>query len=278
MTNGFGGIISFSMLGKMPIVMFALLTLSVTCIAQSQGGGAVAGIGRVYEASGRSAASRDLQRKLGGTLVRAVARERSAARRATATDRGRPARASSAVPTLTPADASTDDSAAYFKPDSQSDTMKALADQLGTNATERQQLRELFHATKEAFEREVATKGRSNNLPAAFTFFIASTVTVYRDDPEPSDKAIDSLWDGMSGALTEMPELSNLTNAEKQQLYDMLVAFSGFVLAGYMESKRTNNAETLAIFKTLSGEMIKTILQTDPEKLRFTKDGLIIGT
>lgn len=253
------------------IVAFSL-SLSGIAAAQAQGGGAAAGIGRSFEAAGRSVAARDLQRKLGGTLVKAVAREKSTARKTSTVTR--PRTGSAARPTA--AAKPVDDTAAYFKPDSRSDAMTSLANEIGSNPTERQQLLQIFTATKQAFEKEVAAKGRSNNLPAAFTFFIATTVTVYRDDPEPTDQAIDNLWDGMSGALTEMPELSKLTNAEKQTLYDMLVALSGFVLAGYMEGKNSGDADTAAIFKQLSGELIRSILKTDPETLRFNQDGLNI--
>ena len=255
---------------KRAILSVSLIALLATlAVAQAQGGGAAAGIGRTVEAVGRSAAARDLRRKLGSTLVRAVAKERSAPRKVA------PAvRSQGAKPSLSPAPVN--DSAAFFKPDPRADTMAKIADELGSNPTERRQLRQLFDATKQAFEKEVAAKGRSNNLPAAFTFFMASTVTVYRDDPEPSDQAIDKLWDGMSGALTESPEMSRLSDAEKQQLYDMLVAFSGFVLAGYMEAKTSGDADTLKVFQALSGELIRTVLQTEPGTLRFTKDGLDI--
>jgi hypothetical protein len=252
-------------------ITFALiLFLTSLGLGQVQGGGAAAGIGRTVEAAGKSAASRELQRKMGGTLVRAVAREKSAPRRVAPGGRPQSARLA------TPAPVAADTSVAFFKPDPRADTMAKIADELGTNPNERQQLLQLFTATKTAFEKEVSAKGRSNNLPAAFTFFIASTVTVYHDAPEPSDQAIDKLWDGMSGALSEMPEMSNLSDAEKQQLYDMLVAFSGFVLAGYMESKSSGDAETLKVFQTLSGELIRTVLKTDPAKLKFSKDGLDI--
>lgn len=249
-------------------IFLLILFLASLGLAQVQGGGAAAGIGRTVEAAGKSAASRELQRKMGSTLVRAVAREKAAPRRVSSG--GRPQSAKPSTPALI------DTSSAFFKPDPRADTMAKIADELGTNPTERQQLRQLFTATKTEFEKQVAAKGRSNNLPAAFTFFIASTVTVYRDDPEPSDQAIDKLWDGMSGALTEMPEMSNLSDSEKQQLYDMLVAFSGFVLAGYMESKTTGDADTLKVFQTLSGELIRSVLKTDPATLRFSKDGLDI--
>ncbi|MEO5860435.1 MAG: DUF6683 family protein, partial [Pyrinomonadaceae bacterium] len=225
--------------------------------------------GRTVEAAGKSAASRELQRKMGSTLVRAVAREKAAPRRVIPGGRPQSARPSAIAPPPV-------NTSAFFKPDPRADTMARIADELGTNPTERQQLRQLFAATKTEFEKQVAAEGRSNNLPAAFTLFIVSTVTVYRDDPEPSDQVTDKLWDGMSGAMSEMPEMSNLSDAEKQQLYDMLIAFSGFVLAGYMESKTSGDVDTLKVFQTLSGELIRTVLKTDPATLRFSADGLEI--
>lgn len=253
-----------------------MLLTGTTVFSQTSGGGAAAGMGRSFEAAGKSAASRDLQRKLGGTLVRAVAREKTTSR-ATQSSRNRTAkRVASAPKAVIPTTQTVDDSVAYFKPDPNSDTMRAIANELGSNPSEREQLRQLFTLTKQAFEKEVAAKGRSNNLPAAFTFFIASTVTVYRDDPEPSDEATDNLWDGMSGALSEMPELAKLNDSEKQQLYDMLVAFSGFTFAGYMEAKSSGDAETMRLFRTLAGQLIQTVLKTDPQKLRFDQKGLNI--
>ena len=258
------------MISKASLITFTLLLFAASAASQTQGGGVAAGIDRTVEGVGRSAAARELQRKIGGTLARAVAREKAPPRKVAPAGRPQSARPSSVPP------APVDTSSAYFKPDPRSDSMAKIADELGTNPNERQQLRQLFDATKQAFEKEVAAKGRSNNLPAAFTFFIASTVTVYRDDPEPSDQAIDKLWDGMSGALAETPEMKNLSDAEKQQLYDMLVAFSGFVLAGYMESKTSGDADTLKVFQNLSGELIRTVLKTEPATLRFSRDGLDI--
>jgi len=253
-------------------VFVVLAFVSVMVSAQTQGGGAAAGVGRVYEAAGKSTAARELQRKMNTALIRAVAREKAVAR--SAADRSRPKSARPAPMPVSPPTST--DTTAFFKPDPGSNYMTAMADQLGTTAAEKEQLRQIFALTKEAFEKEVAAKGRSNNLPAAFTLFIATMVTVYHDDPEPSDEAVDKLWDGMSSALTEMPELKNLTNEEKQQMYDMLVAFSGLVLAGYTQAKMSGNAESLKVFKALSGGLIQTVLKTVPEKLRFGKGGLDI--
>lgn len=250
------------------------VVLAASAFGQVQAGGAAAGIGKAFEASGRSTAAKSLQRKMNSTLLRAITREKAPVRRTVEPSRTRTSRPASIAetPDVSQPPAST----AFFKPDPNSSYINQLADQLGSNGVERSQLRALFSATKEAFEKEVAAKGRSSNIAAAFTFFIASTVTVFRDDPEPSDAAIDNLWDGMSSALTEMPEVANLTDNEKQQMYDMLIAFSGFVLAGHMEAKRTGDTETHNLFKQVSGVLIESVLKTDPAKLRFTKDGLDI--
>ena len=241
-------------------------------LAQVQGaGGAAAGLGKVYEASGKSAAAQGLQRKMNTTLIRAVAREKSTSRTAAS-------RTQRATPSVSAGSANAPSrQVTVFKPNPRSNYLNELANELGSTPEEREQLQLLFATTKEAFENEVAAKGRSKDIAAAFTFFIATSVTVYRNDPEPSDAAVDNLWSGMSSALTEMPEVQNLTDAEKQQLYDMLVGLSGFLLAGYMQGQ-TGDADTEKIFQQLAGVLIQTVLKTDPNKLRFTKDGLDIAS
>lgn len=259
--------IELSAMSKWLFSVVIILAGSSSLFAQVQGGGAAAGIGRTYEAAGRSEAAKGLQRKLNTALTRAVAKERSKPRSSASS------KSKTSTPRVSP---DNPNAATYFRPEPGADTMAQIANEIGSNAAERQQLLQLFTATKAAFEDEVAAKGRSNNLAAAFTFFIASSITVYRDDPEPSDEAMDALWDGMNSALTEMPEVAKLTNGEKQQLYDLLVAFSGFVLAGYLESKTTGDIETQRVFKALSAELIRTILHMDPDKLRFNRSGLDI--
>ena len=151
-----------------------------------------------------------------------------------------------------------------------------LADSIGTTAEERALLRQLFAATKSAFETEVAAKGRKNDLAAAFTFFIGTSVMAYHDAPEPSEAALDNLWDGLSAVFNESPEFAALSNREKQEMYDMMVAFSGLILGSYMEGKSTGNDESLKAAKDLSNVMIQLVLKTDPDKMRFDRNGLLI--
>lgn len=250
-----------------------LLAGFATVNAQPRGGSAAAGGGyaKVYEAAGRSAAARGVQQTMNTTLLKAVAKSRVV--KSAAVAGGRRQAPKKAAPTAAPLPAPANNYA-FFKPDPNTDNFGSLADSLGKNEQEKDVLRQLFAATKTAFEKEVAAKGRRNNLAAAFTLFTASAVTVYHDDPEPSDEAVDKLWDGLNSVFDESPEMAKLTDAEKQQLYDTLIALSGLVLAGYMEGKNSGDTETQTLFKTLAGAMIEQVLKTDPEKARFGKGGL----
>jgi hypothetical protein len=258
---------------------FQLILLSVLlCVspsatfAQVKAGG---GYAKVYEASGRSAAARGVQQTMNTTLLKAIAKSRSGKSTSPKeSGRRRSLKRPSAMPV--PADEPSKSDAASFTPDPSLTNTDALANAMGTNDTEREYLRQIFAATKVEFEKQVAAEGRQNNLAGAFTFFIASAVTVYHDDPEPSEESLDKLWDGLDGVFNESPDMAKMADAEKQQMYDTLVALSGLVLAGYMQGKTANDKETQTIYKNLAGTMIEQVLKTEPAKIRFGKEGLRI--
>lgn len=245
--------------------------------AQVQGGGSVSsgGIGKAYEAAGRSAAARELQRRIDGNFLKsAVARSKGVRARSTAlksTPAATPGRPS-VSPSVTMVPSFTE-----FIPSQNTGFETTFANSIGGTEQEREFIRQVVITTKTAFEKEVAAKGRPNNLAAAMTFFVATMATVYHNDPEPSDPAIDKLWDGLNGTLNELPGVAGMTDAEKQVMYDTLVAYSGLVLTGHMVAAQTGDADIRKIYKTLAGVLIQTVLKTDPEKLRFTSTGLNVG-
>jgi len=242
--------------------------------AQKGGAAAAGGYGKVYEAAGRSVAASEVQKNMNTTLMRAIARSRGTK---TAIGSGRRANPSKAMRSLPAPSAQVNSDSAFFKPDPDSNYTETLAESLGTTSREKEYLRQLFRATKTAFEKEVSGKGRDNNLAAALTFFTASVVTVYHDDPEPSDAAIDKLWDGLNGVFEETPDIAKLSNTEKQQMYDTLIAFGGLVLAGHLLGKNSNDAEMQRQYRQLAGAMIEMVLKTKPDSVRFRDGGLKMG-
>ena len=267
------------MKGKALLIMI-VLTGAVSAAGQTAGG-ARAGIGRVFDGAARSAAARGVQQKMnGGLLKAAVARSTAPKARPTAARTPpSPATVARRQPTLpsTVTEPAPQPSYTDFRPVEGTDFVERFASALSSNPNEKELVRQLVTITRTEFEKEVAKRGRANNLAAAFTFFVAATVTTYHNDPEPSDQAIDQLWDGLNESLNGLPEMSKLTDAEKQEMYEMLVACGGLVLAGHMLSKEGGDASSAAVYKQLAGELIRSVLQMDPDKVRFNSAGLNIA-
>lgn len=260
--------------------LLALSFLVAATPAQTGAAGSAKGsaaYGKTFEAAGSSAAAGRVRQGISQALRRAAERRRANAAKSMTTARvpapktNKPSR--DIVSALPPPAASP----TFFKPDPAADTIATLANELGTTTEERAILRELFNTTKTAFEEEVAAKGRRNNVAAAFTFFTAVNSMVYHGDPEPSDEAIDTLWDGLDSVFAEMPEFREMPDRDKQAIYDTLIAFSGLVLAGYMHAKETGDAATEKLYREVAGTMIRSVLKTEPEAIRFGTDGLVIN-
>lgn len=162
-----------------------------------------------------------------------------------------------------------------FRADTTVDTGKALADALADTPEEKALIRKIYTATKAAYEKEAAARGWKNNIAAGLTFFTVTAVTVYRDSEEPGDEAVTNYFKIVNSALDETPEFATVANKDKQGFNNMLVGFSGILLAGYSEGKQNNDAATLAGYKKLAGILIELVLKTDPENLRL-ENGQIV--
>jgi hypothetical protein len=163
-----------------------------------------------------------------------------------------------------------------FRPDTTVNTGKSMADALGETSEEKALIRKIYGATKEAYEKEAAAKGWQNNIAAGLTFFTVVAMTVYRDAAEPSDDAVNNYFQVVNSALDEMPEFATVANKDKQNFNNMLIGFSGMLLAGYTEGKQNNDAATLATYQKLSGMLIQMVLKTNPDNLRIENGQIVM--
>jgi hypothetical protein len=162
-----------------------------------------------------------------------------------------------------------------YRPDPSVDTGKALADNLADTPQEKVLIKQIYAASKSAYEKEAAVKGWQNNIAAGLTFFTVTAMTAYHNAEVPSDEAVNTYYKVMNLALDEMPELATVASKDKQAFNNMLIGFSGMLLAVYTEGKQNNDANELATSKKLAGMLIEMVLKTDPENLRI-EDGQIV--
>jgi hypothetical protein len=163
-----------------------------------------------------------------------------------------------------------------YRPDPSVDTGKALADNLADTPEEKALIKQIYAATKAAYEKEAALRGWKNNIAAGLTFFTVTAMTVYHDAAAPSDEAVNTYYQIMNVALDEIPEFATVANKDKQAFNNMLIGFSGMQLAIYSEAKQNNDANALATCKKLAGMMIAMVLKTDPENLRIENGQIVM--
>ena len=163
-----------------------------------------------------------------------------------------------------------------FTPAGDSGVAKSLADAFGRTDEERAAVAEAFRQIKQGYEAEVAREGKSNNLAAAMTFFIAANVAAYHQAEPPADAATDKLFQSLQETMAGVPAFARLSDAEKQQLHDWLVCMAGFVLTGYTEAKRGGDREGLKSFGELADYSMRLVLGVEVGQLSFAGDDLAV--
>lgn len=163
-----------------------------------------------------------------------------------------------------------------FRPDNSVDMAKKLSE-LFKKPEERQQMKLVVETVQKLYREEAAARGWGNNLAGGMTFFMVVLSTVYQDTPQPNDEAIKAIYDAVNQSVDAIPEFAAASNKDKIMLNDLLVGFSALPFLTYIEGKKEGNADTVKTARILAGEMIKMVLKTDPNNVRFDENSLIIS-
>lgn len=156
-----------------------------------------------------------------------------------------------------------------YRPDPTVNMAVTISNTLFESAEERAQVKQVIEAVQDAYKKEAAAKGWSNNFASGLTFFMVAMSTVYHDSTEPSDETVKAIYEAANQSIDAVPDFAKASNKDKTTINDLFVGFSALPLATYMEAKQSGNAESLKTAQALAGEMIKLVLKTDPEKLKF---------
>jgi hypothetical protein len=163
-----------------------------------------------------------------------------------------------------------------FTPAGDSGVAKALADALGGTPEERAALVQAFAQLKQGYEAEVAREGKSNNLAAAMTFFIAANVMSYYQTDMPSDADIAKLMESMQQAMARIPAFAQMTGPEKHKMHDWLVYMGAFALSNYMDAQQRKDTQGLATMKQFADYAMRLALGVEAKNLRLSGARIIV--
>lgn len=126
------------------------------------------------------------------------------------------------------------------------------------------------------YEKGARAAGKPNDLALALSFFFATNASVYQDAGIPADALVMDLRDTIASALIEGNALNIVSDRQKQEMYEVLVLYTGFALAAYQEGKQGGNAESVKVSQQLAGQNLLAVTGISPEKISFTDRGLSI--
>jgi len=151
---------------------------------------------------------------------------------------------------------------------------RELADQLGSNPTERDQYFKLMNAVLDGFGQQVAKVGLNNDVAMALAFFFGENIRIYRGLAELPDQQYVNLRNSIARAIASGGGLGNATDRQKQEMYETLVAYTGLTQFGYEQAREANNNEMVKGYQQLAGQNLQTITKMSPDSMNLSSDGL----
>lgn len=163
-----------------------------------------------------------------------------------------------------------------FRPDSSVNMANTISN-VFEKPEERQQMKLVVEAVQKIYKDEAVNRKWDNNLAGGMTFFLVILSTVYHDTEQPNDEVIKAIFDAVNESVDSVPEFVKASDKDKNTLNDMLVGFTALPFLTYIEGKKEGNADTVKTAQLLAGEMIKMILKTEPNNVKFDSKSLTIG-
>lgn len=156
-----------------------------------------------------------------------------------------------------------------FKPSGKSTVAKQFADAIGSTKEEKDAVAMIATATKDAFEAQPETQKWKNNVAGAMAFFLIGNLVIATDSPEPSDETSQALFQAMTVAFDSSADMAKASAKDKQQLYEMLIAFTGLPLAIYTDAKERGDAAQMRQARELAAKLIELVLKVDAKDVKL---------
>jgi hypothetical protein len=155
---------------------------------------------------------------------------------------------------------------------------RELADQIGGNPTERETILKIMNATLDAFRQKTQPLGLQNDIAAALAFFFGENIRIYRSAPELPDQQYLNLRKMIAGALTASDGFVQATDRQKQEMYEVLVAATGFTQFAYEQAMQANRPDLARTYQQVAGSNLQSLTKLSPDNLNLTDDGLTVAT
>jgi len=183
---------------------------------------------------------------------------------------GKSAASSSGAPSQPAPNKTVDESSLRFRSSGTRLKTHSFADQLGNTPAERDQYLKLMNAVLDGFDQRVKAAGLQNDLAIALSYFLAENVRIYQGEAELSDQQYIDIRNVIAEALVTSGALSHVTDGQKQEFYEALVAYTGITQFGYEQAKQAGDDTMAKGYQRVAGQNLQTVTKMPPDSLKLS--------
>jgi Family of unknown function (DUF6683) len=154
---------------------------------------------------------------------------------------------------------------------------KELSDQITTDPAQREICLKIMNGVLDAFGQQTQRLGVPNDIAAALAFFFGENIRIYRGARELPDQQYVSLRNMIASALAAGGGFSNATDRQKQEMYELLVAATGFTQFAYETALQTNKDQLAKQYQQVAGANLQAVTKVSPDSINLTSDGLTVS-
>ena len=177
-----------------------------------------------------------------------------------------------------PASRQIDESVLRFRPTGTYLKTKELADQMSADPGQRDTCLKLMNEVLDAFGQKTRQLGLANDIATALAFFFGENIRIYRGASELSDQQYLGLRNMMASTLAAGGGFAHATDRQKQEMYEVLVAATGFTQFAYEQAMAANRPDLAKTYQRAAGANLQALTNASPDSMNLTSDGLTVGT
>ena len=126
------------------------------------------------------------------------------------------------------------------------------------------------------FDKEAASLTKPNDIAQALSVFLARNTALYRGVTGLTDSQLQELRQKIVALFWRNEALKKMTDPQKQELYELLVSYSGLAHACFQESMKRGDQQGVNACRRLAGQNLRAVTHLEPDRFVITPQGLTI--
>lgn len=168
--------------------------------------------------------------------------------------------------------------ATSFRPVARAVVPQQIAVKFGNTPEEKQEYEQNLTKLLEFYEGYVQERQwQLHDVAHAISYYIGANYYVSTDGKDLNPKQAWGLYNSVSRLLTEGKVLQNLSESEKQEMYEVMAIQGALPLLGYNSAVTEGNKEMSAQFRQNARQNLEKLFGVPVTQLQFTNEGIVIN-